>query len=88
MPRDVTDAEGTVWSCAQPYAAMTAGSGASEALAQKAAERAAERPGHVAVVCTPSGGEQTVRVELPTDWEATLPDDAIVAAIADARTAA
>ena len=76
MPREVTDADGTVWSCAQPYANL-----ADDEKAQAAAERAAEAPGHVAVVCTPTGGAQSVRVELPVDG-------AIVAAIAAARDAA
>lgn len=88
MPRDVTDADGTVWSCAQAYASLTDGGAAAESRAQAAAERAAERPGHVAVVCTPSGGAQSVRVELPTDWEDQLPDPALLAAIGEARAAA
>ena len=80
MPREVTDADGLVWSCAQPYAAL----GDQEA-AQAAAERAADAPGHVAVVCTPQGGAQSVRVELPTDWEESASDETIVAAIGAAR---
>ena len=80
MPREVTDADGCVWSCAQPYAALS-----DQDAAQAAAERAAEAPGHVAVVCTPQGGAQSVRVELPTDWEASADDAQIVAAIGAAQ---
>ena len=38
----------------------------------------------VAVVCTPSGGTQSVRLELPPDW-ARLPETELLAAIAGAR---
>jgi hypothetical protein len=80
MPREVTDTDGTTWSCTQLYAALS-----DEAAAQAAAERAADAPDHVAVVCTPSGGAQSVRVELPTDWEEGADDQAIVVAIGAAR---
>ena len=39
------------------------------------------------VVCTPSGGEQSVRIELPKDWAETLSDDNLLKAIAKARRA-
>jgi hypothetical protein len=80
MPREVTDADGTTWSCVQLYANLSDGD-----AAQAAAERAADAPDHVAVVCTPSGGAQSVRVELPTDWEEATDDATLVAAIASAR---
>jgi hypothetical protein len=78
-PREVTDEEGTTWSCVQAFAGL----GDSDA-AQEAAERAADGAGKVAVVCTPRGGAQSVRVELPTDWEE-MPEPALLAAIAAAR---
>jgi len=78
-PREVTDDEGTTWSCVQAFAGLS-----DDAAAQEAAERAADGDGKLAVVCTPSGGAQSVRVELAPDWEA-LPDDRLLAAIADAR---
>ena len=77
MQRDVTDAENTTWSCAQAYAGL----GDSPA-ARAAAERAADAPGAVAVVCTPSGGAQSVRLELPANWAGDLSDDDLLAAIA------
>ena len=40
--------------------------------------------GNVAVVCTPSGGAQSVRVELPPDWETGVDDAALLGAIAEA----
>ena len=78
-PREVTDDEGTTWSCVQAFAGL----GDSDA-AQEAAERAAEGDGTVAVVCTPRGGAQSVRVSLPTDWEE-MPEPELLAAIAAAR---
>jgi hypothetical protein len=77
VPREVTDAAGTTWSLVQAFAGVGESSAASEA-----AERAASRDGHVAVVCTPSGGAQTVRVELPAGWEDSASDDELLAALA------
>lgn len=77
MPREVTDEEGTTWRVVQAFA----GVGESRA-ATRAAERAAARDGFVAVVCTPTGGAQTVRAELPKGWETSASDDDILAAIA------
>lgn len=37
------------------------------------------------VVCTPSGGAQSVEVELPGGWDEGMDDDALLAAIAEAR---
>lgn len=78
-PREVTDDEGTTWSCVQAFAGLSDGD-----AAQEAAERAADGDGKLAVVCTPRGGAQSVRVELAPDW-AGMPDDRLLAAIADAR---
>ena len=78
-PREVTDDEGTTWSCVQAFAGLSDGE-----AAQEAAERAADGDGKLAVVCTPSGGAQSVRVELAPDW-ASLPDEPLLAAIAAAR---
>jgi hypothetical protein len=79
MPREVTDDE-TTWSCVQAFAGL----GDSPA-AQKAAERVAEGEGKVAVVATPSGGAQSVRMELDPGWADEMSDEALVAAIVEAR---
>lgn len=70
MTRDVTDAAGTAWTCAQAYSAL-----GDTPATQAAAERAAGAPGAVAVVCTPTGGETSVRLELPVGWAESLTDD-------------
>lgn len=41
--------------------------------------------GRVAVVCTPSGGAQSVRLALAPDWAEGLDDAALVRAIGEAR---
>ncbi len=75
MTREVTDGDGTVWSCVQAFAGL--GDGAAKA---KAAALAA-RTGGLHVVCTPSGGAKSVRVELPEAWEDEAPDDQLLAVI-------
>jgi len=72
MPRDVTDTDGTTWSCVQAYA------GLSDEAPAKTPPKSQEP---VAVVCTPSGGAQTVRLSLPPDWETAMDDAELVKAI-------
>ena len=81
MEREVTDADGTVWSCVQAFAGL----GDSSPAARAAAERAARDDGRVTVVATPRGGAQTVRMQLPADWADALDDAALLAAVAEAR---
>jgi hypothetical protein len=78
--REVTDADATTWSCVQAFAGL----GASKA-ADAAAERIAKGDGKVAVVATPRGGAQSVRLELPHDWREAMSDDELVAAISAER---
>ena len=80
MPRDVTDDDQTTWSCVQAFAGL-----GESAAAQEAAERVADGDGKVAVVATPSGGAQSVRMELDRGWEEEMSDEALVAAIGAAR---
>ena len=70
--REVQDADGVTWKCVQAFA------GLSDAAAAKDAARTDE--GRLQVVCTPSGGARSVRVELPERWEK-LPDEKLLAAI-------
>lgn len=75
MPREVTDREGIVWTCIQAFAGL---GNDSEKRDAAHVEGTADR---VHVVCTPSGGAHSVRVELPGDWEAGLSDEALVEGI-------
>jgi hypothetical protein len=74
MPREVTDADGIVWSCIQAFA------GLGNDPAKVAAARVEGMPDHVHVVCTPDGGACSVRIALPGDWEDKCPDAEILTA--------
>ena len=80
MPREVTDGEGTVWSCAQAYAGLS-----EDGEGGAAASRAESEGGKVEVVCTPSGGAKTVRLELAPGWEGSLADEALLREIESRR---
>jgi hypothetical protein len=77
--REVMDAENTNWTCVQAYA------GLGGEAAEKATELAGTDGGQVTVVCTPSGGAQTVRLELNPDWLEAMPDEELLRAIAEKR---
>ncbi len=72
MPREVTDADGTTWTCTPAFAGLAA---------DGAMPDAARVPGTddcYHLVCTPSGGAQSVRLTVPEDWETALSDEALV----------
>lgn len=75
MPREVTDAEGTTWSCIQAFA------GLGNDPAKMEAARVEGRPDHVHVVCTPDGGARSVRVALPVGWDDAASEEEVLAAI-------
>jgi TPR repeat protein len=77
--REVTDQEGTTWTCVQAFA------GVKGAHAEKAKELSENSNHQVPVVCTPSGGAQSVRLELATDWFKELEDSALISAITRAQ---
>jgi hypothetical protein len=72
MPREVTDQEGIVWTCIQAFA------GLGNDPEKRDAAHVEGTTDNVHVVCTPSGGAHSVRVDLPGDWEGGLPDEALV----------
>jgi hypothetical protein len=74
MPREVQDNENTIWSCVEAYAGLkTAG--------EETPDAAVDENQMVEVVCTPSGGAQTVRLKLKSDWETALSDEDLLAQI-------
>lgn len=81
MQREVTDEGNTKWTCVQAWAGLGE-DGPAAALAERAAEDGKPLP----VVCTPTGGAQSVRLSLAADWH-TMPDDALLDAIATGRGA-
>ena len=75
MPREVTDTGGVTWSCIQAFA------GLGNDPVKAAAARVDGTADRFRVVCTPSGGAKSVRLELPGDWEQDMSDDALLNAI-------
>ena len=75
MPREVSDAEGITWTCIQAFA------GLGNDPEKTDAARVDGTRNQVHVVCTPSGGARSVRIELTEDWEASLSEDDLLRAI-------
>ena len=76
--REVQDAESVRWTCVQALGGLEGPS------AERAADRLESDEGTVPVVCTPSGGAQSVRLELERGWEDALSDEDLLEAIAGA----
>ena len=81
MPREVTDGEGVTWACVQAYGGLKEGGGNEEAARVEGAGDLFR------VVCTPSGGAQTVRLELEGGWEESLSDEELLKKIESAQKA-
>ncbi len=75
MPREVTSTDGVTWSCIQAFAGL----GNDPEKADAARVDGDSNRFHV--VCTPSGGAKSVRLELPSGWEEGVPDEELVEAI-------
>lgn len=75
MEREVTDGEGIAWTCIQALSGIS--------------EEAAKVDGKDAywVVCTPSGGAKSVRIQLSGDWETTYSDEALLHKISASQEA-
>jgi hypothetical protein len=73
--REVTDKNNTRWTCVQAFAG-TQGDAANEAV-----QRTENSQDKVDVICTPSGGEQTVRLKLEQQWTDKISDEALVGEI-------
>lgn len=81
MPRELTDGEGVKWTCVQAYEGLTGGGGNEEAARVEGAGDLFH------VVCTPSGGAQTVRLKLEGDWEEKLSDEELLKRIESEKRA-
>ena len=73
--REITGKENIKWTCVQAYA------GLDGKLSEETLELSENNDGTVTVVCTPSGGAQTVRLHLSRDWEQQLSDEDLAAQI-------
>ncbi|WP_114947872.1 hypothetical protein [Microvirga calopogonii] len=72
MPRELTDPEGITWTCIQAF------SGLGKNPEKAEAARVDGKEGVYQVVCTPSGGAQSVRIELPGDWERNVSEEKLL----------
>ncbi len=76
--REVTDHKNTTWTCVQAYTGgISNGTGETPEVKND--------NGTVTVVCTPSGGAQTVRLELESGWIDAVSDEALLREIAAAQ---
>ncbi len=75
MPREVMDSDGITWSCIQAFAGLGKDPEKTEAA------RVDGSRDRFHVVCTPSGGAKSVRVELPGNWEKGLSDEQLLQVI-------
>jgi hypothetical protein len=73
--RDVQDENNTRWQCMQAFA------GTDSRAAEEATQKIEQQSNTVPVICTPSGGGQTVRLNLEKNWNERLSDDALIIAI-------
>lgn len=78
MGREVTDADGITWTCLQAYA------GLSDGAVNQEKSRVNEQKDTYWVVCTPSGGAKSIRLELQGGWETSYSDEALLSAIESA----
>lgn len=72
--REVQDSENTVWSCVEAYAGLKTET--DDEVNQAALVKGTDDKLHV--VATPSGGAQTVRLELPLNWETEISDEQLL----------
>jgi hypothetical protein len=77
--KDIQDRENVTWTCVQAF------SGGDSGAAQEAEQHAIDANGNVPVVCTPSGGGQSLRLQLPVDWYEQMTETTLLAAIDAAR---
>ena len=72
--REVQAPDNTTWVCVQALSGVSTGQDEIESKIQ-------DHHGNVPVVCTPSGGAQTVRIQLPKDWLDATSDENLLAEI-------
>ncbi|MBD1821577.1 hypothetical protein H6F51_03515 [Cyanobacteria bacterium FACHB-DQ100] len=72
MERTVSDQDGITWSCIEAFTGLSDETGHSGAAQVKGQE------GAYWVVCTPSGGAQSVRLKLSGDWQNDYSDEALL----------
>jgi hypothetical protein len=66
--REVQDQNNTKWVCVEALSGISDNS-------SEVADKIQDGNGNVPVVCTPSGGAQTVRIKVRSDWTDSLSDE-------------
>jgi hypothetical protein len=66
--REVQDQNNTKWVCVEALSGLTDNSA-------EVADKIQDKNGKVPVVCTPSGGAQTVRIKVSSNWHESLSDE-------------
>lgn len=79
MAREVTDADGITWTCVEAYAGLSD----QDKNHEKAQVNGLDNT--YWVVCTPSGGAKSVRLELQGEWETSYSDSALLSEISAQR---
>jgi hypothetical protein len=74
VAREVQDEAGVRWTCVRAYEGLQ-----RQELAEVAAR--VEGTNRFRTVCTPSGGEKSIELELEEGWEESLNDDALLGLI-------
>lgn len=72
MQREITDSDNITWTCVQAFTGLS-----DEEEHQEAAQVKGQEDTYW-VVCTPNGGAQSVRLQLPGDWESAYSDEALL----------
>jgi hypothetical protein len=72
VQREITDPNGITWTCVQAF------TGLSDQPEHQEAAQVKGQADTYWVVCTPSGGAQTVRLKLSGDWETAYSDEALL----------
>jgi len=72
MPREITSRDGVTWTCVQAFTGLTEGTKNQDAAQVKG------QPDSYWVICTPSGGAQSVRLQLSGEWENTYSDEELL----------
>jgi hypothetical protein len=72
MPRTVTAPDGITWTCIQTF------SGLGKDPDKMEAARIDGEADAYQVVCTPSGRAQSVRIELPGNWERSISEEQLL----------
>lgn len=74
IQKEIHDSANTRWQCVQAYTVT------DSVVAAQLVERK-----QVDVICTPSGGEQTVRLKLDNGWEENLGDEELLKKIEQSK---